>query len=119
MRFGPLQLCKARSRSLADLKSVGPATLRDFEMLGIRTVSELARQDALRLYEDLCHRTRMRHDPCALDVFACAIAQARDAKLPAEQCRWWYWSRRRKAAGARLADVKLPCKSATILTTEI
>jgi len=27
-----------------------------------------------------------------------AVAQARDPFLPAEQCRWWYWSRQRKAA---------------------
>jgi hypothetical protein len=97
---------------------VGPATLRDFERLGIRSVHELARQDAAELYEELCHLTGLRHDPCAMDVFACAIAQARDPDLPAAQCHWWYWSRRRKARGARLADVKLSSKSATIPHSE-
>jgi hypothetical protein len=53
-----------------------------------------------------------------MDVFACAIAQARDPDLPAAQCHWWYWSRRRKARGARLADVKLSSKSATIPHSE-
>jgi hypothetical protein len=24
------------------------------------------------------------------------VAQARDPRLPAEQCQWWYWSRHRK-----------------------
>jgi hypothetical protein len=31
-------------RRLQDLISVGPAMLRDFEMLGIRSISQLARQ---------------------------------------------------------------------------
>jgi hypothetical protein len=29
------------------------------------------------------------------------VAQARNPLLPAEQCAWWYWSRRRKARDAR------------------
>jgi hypothetical protein len=70
IRFGPLQLAKTHPRRLADLKSVGPATLRDLE--------------------------------------------AREPDLPANLCHWRSWSRRRKATGAPLADVKLPCKSATI-----
>jgi hypothetical protein len=118
IRFGPLQLSKAHSRELADLKSVGPATLRDFEQLDIRSVLELARQDPVRLYEELCHRTGVRQDPCVMDVLTCAIAQARDPKLPAAQCNWWYWSRKRKSAGALSADVKLPCKSPSILHRE-
>jgi hypothetical protein len=32
-----------------------------------------------------------------LDTFCCAVAQARDPGLPAEQRNWWYWSRLRKA----------------------
>jgi len=35
-------------RRLQDLISVGPAMLRDFEMLGIRSVKELAKQGAER-----------------------------------------------------------------------
>jgi len=36
-----------------------------------------------------------------LDVFRAAVAQARDPRLPAEQCQWWYWSRKRKAGAGR------------------
>jgi len=85
------------TRSLADLVSVGPAMLRDFELLGIRSVPQLARANPEKLYERLCHVTGKSHDICCLDVFAAAVAQARNPRLPAEKCQWWYWSRQRKA----------------------
>jgi hypothetical protein len=58
------------TRHLADLISIGPAMLRDFDLLGIRSVPQLAKQNPKRMY----------------------------ARLPAEQCQWWYWSRKRKSA---------------------
>ncbi len=89
------------SAGLADLILVGPAMLRDFAMLGIRDIDQLARQDPRQMYRKLCRLTGQLQDPCVLDVFCAAVAQARDPKLPAEQCRWWYWSRLRKASDAR------------------
>jgi predicted RecB family nuclease len=89
-------------RDLEDLVSVGPSIRRDFEMLGIRTVSQLAKHDADDLYRKLCRKTGTRQDPCVHDVFSAAIAQARDPKLPLDQCRWWYWSAKRKTAGKQL-----------------
>jgi hypothetical protein len=88
-------------RRLEELISIGPAMLRDFELLGIRSVAQLAKQDPLRMYEKLCERTGQRQDICCLDVFVAAVAQARNPRLPAEQCQWWYWSRKRKAARAK------------------
>src|SRR5258708_15595141 len=38
----------------SDLISVGPAMLRDFEILGVRTVAQLAQRNPQRLYESLC-----------------------------------------------------------------
>ena len=84
-------------RRLADLISVGPAMLRDFELLGIRSVGQLARQSPVRLYRKLSRVTRQHQDICCLDVFQAAVAQARNPRLPVEQCCWWYWSRHRKA----------------------
>lgn len=83
-------------RKLRDLISVGPAMERDFKLLGIKSVSDLAQRDPVKLYEQLCRKTGTRQDPCVLDVFRAAVAQARDPKLPAEKCVWWYWSRIRK-----------------------
>jgi hypothetical protein len=82
------------SRTLSDLISVGPAMLRDFEILGVRSVAQLARRNPDRLYESLCRVAPQHQDICCLDVFRAAVAQARDPRLPAEQ--WWYWSRERK-----------------------
>lgn len=82
-------------RKLSDLVSVGPAMLRDFEKLGIRSVAQLARANPERLYERLCEATRQSVDICCLDAFHCAVAQARNPRLPAAQRNWWYWSRRR------------------------
>jgi hypothetical protein len=88
-------------RRLQNLISVGPAIARDFELLGVRSVSQLARRNPEKLYEGLCRVTGQSRDICCLDVFRAAVAQARNPLLPAEQCQWWYWSRRRKAQDAR------------------
>jgi len=88
-------------RRLDDLVSIGPAMLRDFGLLGIRSVAQLARQNPEKLYERLCAKTGEPVDICCLDVFSAAVAQARNPRLRAEQRNWWYWSRKRKARDAR------------------
>jgi hypothetical protein len=85
------------NRCLGDLVSIGPAMLRDFELLGVRSVAQLARQKPESLYEKLCRVTGKSQDICVLDTLSAAVAQARNPQLPAEQCQWWYWSRQRKA----------------------
>jgi hypothetical protein len=84
------------TRRLTDLISIGPAMLRDFEILGVRSVGQLARRSPERLYEKLCRVAPQHQDICCLDVFRAAVAQARDRRLPVEKCQWWYWSRKRK-----------------------
>jgi len=86
----------AEERKLKDLVSVGPAMLRDFELLGIANVAQLSRQNPEKIYEKLFRITGQPQDICCLDVFRAAIAQARNPRLPARQCQWWYWSRKRK-----------------------
>jgi len=63
-------------RKLSDLVSVGPAMLRDFEILGVRSVSQLARRNPERMYESLCRDAPQHQDICCLDVFCAAVAQA-------------------------------------------
>lgn len=84
-------------RKLKDLSGIGVAMLEDFEVLKVSSVKDLAAQDPDELYERLCKVTGIRHDICCLDVFRCAVAQAKDPSLPVEQKNWWYWSRMRKA----------------------
>lgn len=87
-------------RRLQDLISVGPAMLRDFELLGIRSLTQLARANPQAMYRRLCRLTGQQQDICCQDVFSAAVAQARNPRLPVEQCVWWYWSRKRKAQRA-------------------
>jgi len=82
-------------RELGNLDSIGPAMLRDFERLGVRTVVQLAKRNPVELYDRLCRLTGARQDPCVLDVFSCAVAQARNPHLPKAQRQWFWWSRRR------------------------
>ncbi len=82
------------------LAGVGKSIEGNLRDLGVSTVAELARREGLELYRQLCEKTGVRQDPCVLDTFRCAVAQARNADLPQEQRNWWWWSRQRKAAGA-------------------
>lgn len=75
--------------------------LSDFDLLGVRSVSDLARRNPDALYLRLCDLTGVRQDPCVLDVFRCAVAQAKDPNLPADQCNWWWWSQQRLASSGR------------------
>jgi hypothetical protein len=88
-------------RQLSDLVSIGPATLRDFELLGVRTVAQLSRRNPSKMYKKLCQVTGRGQDICCLDVFRAAVAQAKNPNLPIEQRLWWQWSRKRKASDAR------------------
>jgi hypothetical protein len=99
---------RTESRRLADLISVGPAMVRDFALLGVRSVTQLARRNPDRLYQELGRVAPQHLDICVLDVFRAAVAQARDPHLPAEQCQWWWWSVQRKAVdtGAKKAKDK-------------
>ncbi|MCC6358710.1 MAG: mitomycin resistance protein [Phycisphaerales bacterium] len=78
---------------LGDLANVGRATLKDFEVLGIRTVAALARREPFALYRELCRRTGQRHDPCVIDVFLAASHEARGGPPRS----WWEFTGERKA----------------------
>lgn len=86
------------TRKLRDLAGIGKSIEQNLHDLGICNVSELAASDADEIYLKLCEHTGTRQDPCVLDTFRCAVAQARDPELPVEQRSWWWWSRQRKAA---------------------
>ena len=87
-------------QQLSDLVSIGPAMLRDFELLGVRTVAQLARRNPEKMYEKLCQVTGQAQDICCLDVFRTAVEQAKNPNLPIEQRLWRQWSRKRKARDA-------------------
>jgi len=91
---------KTQRRELKDLISVGPATLCDFDRLGIRSVAKLATQNPQALYDKFNRLSGQSHDICLLDVFRSAVAQARNPRLRPDQCQWWWWNKKRKRAAA-------------------
>jgi hypothetical protein len=94
-----------RDRRLQDLISIGPAMLHDFELLGIRSVKQLAAQKPQKMYARLQALTKQHQDVCVLDTFEAAVAQAKNPRLPAEQGQWWFWSRKRKASAKTQSSV--------------
>ena len=58
--------------------------LKDFEQLGIKSVPQLAKQQPSKMYQRLQRLRGQRIDPCVLDTFEAAVAQARNPRLPAE-----------------------------------
>ena len=92
---------ETETRQLKDLASVGPATLEDFGLLGIQTVTQLRRRSPRRMYRQLCRIKGQMLDPCCLDVFVAAVAQANDPNLPIEQRQWWFYSKQRKRGDTR------------------
>jgi hypothetical protein len=87
----------ADTRKLRDLAGIGKSIEANLISLGVTSVPDLARREGDELYDQLCIKTRTRQDPCVLDTFRCAVAQARNPRLPADRCNWWWWSRQRKA----------------------
>lgn len=87
-----------KKHPLQGLRSIGPASLKDFDLLGVTSLSDLAGRDPQELYDALCRLKGQKVDICCLDVMHCAVAQARNPHLPPEQRDWFWWSRNRKAA---------------------
>lgn len=96
-KTGRAKKSRTDERKFQDLFSVGPAIEHDFHMMGIRDVAQLAKQNPKKMYDKLCKLTGQRQDPCVLDTFEAAVAQAMNPRLSAEKCQWWYWSKIRKA----------------------
>ena len=52
---------------LEHIPNIGPAIASDLCLIGISHPVKLKKKDPYKLYERLCHRTGMRHDPCVLE----------------------------------------------------
>jgi nucleotidyltransferase/DNA polymerase involved in DNA repair len=95
---------KAATSELAQLRNIGKAMLKDFALLGIVSVKQLARCNADRLFERIQTLTNSRHDPCVWDTYAAAIHQAKTG----EALPWWDFTKVRKE---REAEKKLKRRS--------
>jgi Pathogenicity locus len=82
---------------LKQIPNVGPAIARDLRRLDIAGLNDLHGRDPDQLYDELCARDGVRHDPCVRDVFAAVVAIANGE--PARP--WWAFTPARKARDAR------------------
>ena len=67
--MNPNKVERAATRKLTDLPNVGPAVARDLELIGIVVPKDLEGRDPFALFQLLCEKTGVRHDPCVLDTF--------------------------------------------------
>ena len=94
----PARVDRDRLVRLTDLPNVGPSIAGDLRLVGIESPGQLLGRDPVELYETLCARTGVRHDPCVLDVFM-SITDFLDGGPPKP---WWDFTAERKARfGAR------------------
>jgi len=83
---------KKKTDELSQLRNIGQAMRKDFELLNIRTVEQLAKQDADKLFARIQTLMGSRHDPCVWDTYAAAIHQAKTG----EALPWWHFTKIRK-----------------------
>ena len=90
--MNPEKVDRSRLAHLEDLPNVGPATAADLHRIGVRHPRDLCGQDGYALYDTLCRKTGVRHDPCVIDVFLSIthFMNGGDA-LP-----WWSFTAQRK-----------------------
>ena len=79
---------------LLSIPGVGPSIAKDLEALGIRSIAALRKRDPEQMYVDLNSITGVRHDPCVLYVFRCAVYFARTENPDPELLKWWNWKDR-------------------------
>jgi Pathogenicity locus/Domain of unknown function (DU1801) len=92
---------------LSQLRNIGKAMRADFELLGIRSVKQLAKCTADELYKRIQRLTQSRHDPCVWDTYAAAIHQAKTG----EALPWWEFTQVRKQRQAKEVSAVTPIPS--------
>jgi hypothetical protein len=65
----------------------------DLRLIGIDHPQKLIGKDPFDLYESLCAKTGIRHDPCVIDVFMAAV----DFMGGGEPSPWWAFTGKRKS----------------------
>lgn len=79
---------------LIEIPYIGKAMIRDFDLLGIKSVEDLKGKSHQKLYDEMCEIAGTKQDPCVLDTYEMAIHFAETG----ESLPWWHFSRIRKGA---------------------
>lgn len=77
---------------LEQIPNIGPSLAEDLRLIGVSHPRDLIRQNPYSMYEELCRKTRQRHDPCVIDAFISAVRFMQgEPKRP-----WWAYTSERK-----------------------
>jgi len=77
---------------LEDIPNIGPSLADKLRLIGVLSTQDLLGKDPYKMYDDLCHGTAVRHDPCVIDVFIAAVRfMAGEPPKP-----WWKFTPERK-----------------------
>ena len=77
---------------LQNIPNVGPSIAANLRLIGVSSPQDLLGKDPYTMYDDLCHNTGVRHDPCVIDVFIAAVRfMAGESSKP-----WWKYTPERK-----------------------
>jgi Pathogenicity locus len=93
-RVNPSKVNRNHQSRLTDLPNIGKASAADLVLLGIDEPSQLIGRCPFALYEALCEKTGVRHDPCVMDVFM-SITRFMDGEAAKP---WWAFTEERKRA---------------------
>jgi Pathogenicity locus len=90
--MNPAKVVRNKVRRFSDLPNIGPASAKDFELLGFKKPGDLKGADPLDLYNALCSITGTYQDPCVLDVLM-SVVDFLDGNPPRV---WWHFTEQRK-----------------------
>jgi hypothetical protein len=77
---------------LEQIPNIGPSLAKDLRLIGISYPKDLIKQNPYAMYDELCRKTRQRHDPCVIDAFISAVRFMQgEPKRP-----WWDYTAERK-----------------------
>jgi len=92
---------------LQQIPNVGPSIAAGLRRIGVSSPQDLLGKDAYTMYNDLCRKTGVHHDPCVIDVFIAAVRfMAGEPSKP-----WWKYTSERKRTLAATREWGLtPCQ---------
>ncbi|HOO53212.1 MAG TPA: helix-hairpin-helix domain-containing protein [Methanothrix sp.] len=77
---------------LEEIPNIGPSLAEDLRLVGVSHPQDLIGRDPYKMYEELCRKTGVRHDPCVIDVFISAVRfMEGEPERP-----WWAYTSERK-----------------------
>lgn len=88
----PNKVNRSRLKNLTDLPNIGPACAADLRLLGMHSPNDLIGRSPFALYQELCAKTGVRHDPCVIDVFM-SVTRFMNGDEPRV---WWEYTNERK-----------------------